>query len=91
MIVKEKLYNEGLDVFGEPFKIELKDAKLKHVWTRGKETLYFIFEPDKTPCYCQVDDLGNGDFLVDVTHYKPQVTKLKVKDYLKRYHSLNII
>lgn len=91
MIVKEKLYNEGLDVFGEPFKIELKDAELRHVWTRGKETLYYIIEPDKVYYFCQVDDLGDGEILVDVTLYPPKVTKLKVKDYLKRYHSLNII
>lgn len=91
MIVKETLYNEGLDVFGEPFKIELRDAELRHVWTRGKETLYYIIEPDKVYYFCQVDDLGDGEILVDVTLYPPKVTKLKVKDYLKRYHSLNII
>jgi hypothetical protein len=91
MIVKEKLYNEGFDVFGEPFKIELRDAELRHCWTRGKETLYYIIEPYEVPYYCQVDDLGNGEILVDVTLRTPCKTKLKVKDYLKRYHSLNII
>lgn len=91
MIVKETLYNEGLDVFGEPFKIELRDAELRHVWTRGKETLYYIIEPDKVYYFCQVDDLGNGEILVDVTLRTPCKTKLKVKDYLRRYHSLNII
>jgi hypothetical protein len=91
MIVKEKLYNEGLDVFGEPFKIELKNAELRHCWTRGKETLYYIIEPDKVPYYCQVDDLGDGEILVDVTGANPYPTKLKLIDYLRRYHSLNII
>ena len=91
MIVKETLYNEGLDVFGEPFKIELRDAELRHVWTRGNETLYYIIEPDKVYYFCQVDDLGNGEILVDVTLRTPCKTKLKIKDYLRRYHSLNII
>ena len=91
MIVKEKQYNEGLDVFGEPFKIELKNAELRHVWTRGKETLYYIIEPDKIYYFCQVDDLGDGEILVDVTLRTPCKTKLKIKDYLRRYHSLNII
>ena len=89
--MNDQKYNEGLDVFGEPFKIKLKDAELRHVWTRGKETLYYIIEPDQVPYYCQVDDLGDGEILVDVTLRTPYVTKLKVKDYLKRYHSLNII
>jgi hypothetical protein len=89
--MNEQKFNEGLDVFGEPFKIELKDAELKHCWTRGKETLYYIIEPDQVPYYCQVDQLENGEILVDVTGANPYPTKLKVKDYLKRYHSLNII
>jgi hypothetical protein len=91
MIVKEKLFNEGLDVYGHPFKIELKDAKLLHCWTRKDQTLYVIEEPNTVWYYCQVDDLGNDEFLVDVTGANPHKTKLKVKDYLKRYHSLNII
>ncbi|MEI8136736.1 MAG: hypothetical protein WCH21_05345 [Bacteroidota bacterium] len=89
--MNEQKYNEGIDVFGYPFKIELRDAELRHVWTRGKETLYYIIEPDKVYYFCQVDDLGNGEILVDVTLRTPCKTKLKVKDYLKRYHSLNII
>jgi hypothetical protein len=91
MSVKEKLYNEGFDVFGYPFKIELKNAELRHIWTRGKETLYYIIEPDEVRYFCQVDDLGNGEILVDITLRTPCVTKLKIKDYLRRYHSLNII
>ena len=89
--MNDQKYNEGLDVFGEPFKIELRDAELRHVWTRGKETLYYIIESDKIYYFCQVDDLGDGEILVDVTLRTPCKTKLKVKDYLKRYHSLNII
>jgi hypothetical protein len=89
--MNDQKYNEGLDVFGEPFKIELRDAELRHVWTRGKETLYYIIEPDKVYYFCQVDDLGGGEILVDVTLRTPCKTKLKVKDYLRRYHSLNII
>ena len=80
-------YNTGYYLTGEMWRIELKNVTLTKQWVRGTVTLYRTNEL----YFVEVTELGDGQRRIDVTGSRTQYTRLNVNQFLRKFHSLNVI
>jgi hypothetical protein len=80
-------FNTGYYLTGEMWRIEIKDVKLTTMWVRGAVTLYRTNEL----YFVEVTELRDGQRRIDVTGHRTQYTSLDVNQFLRKFHSLNVI